>query len=140
MQIDILKQYATVKQRAKERLQEALVAQKQLDGEISALQSILGEMSGEIRLPLMPKTSGITTPAPKRGGRKRSRRSPEQLKEWAMSAIHAVKGAKEGAKKGDIEKAIGEKLPQLWVALVEKHSGTKLKREGDKATARYFVR
>ena len=57
-----------------------------------------------------------------------------------MDAVLAIKMAKHGAKKGDIEKAIGEKLPQVWVEMVEKHSGTKLRREGDKSTARYFVK
>jgi hypothetical protein len=140
MPTDILQQYTTVKQRAKDRLKEAVVTRKRLDDEISALQSILGKMGGDIRVPRMPKTSGIIKSASRRGRKKRIRRSPVELKGWATSVIHAIKAAKNGAKKGDVEKAIDEKLPQLWVALVEKHSGTKLKREGDKSTARYFVK
>lgn len=141
MPLNILQQYATVKQKAKLRLKEAITARAQLDSEIAALQGILGDMDGTVHSLRVPKTSGVIKSAPsKRRSRKRMRRSPEQLKEWAMSAILAVKTAKNGAKKSDIEKAIGEKLPQLWVAAVEKHSGTKLKREGDKSTARYFIK
>lgn len=141
MPLNILQQYATVKQKAKLRLKEAITARAQLDNEIAALQSILGEMDGAVHSLRMPKTSGVVkSTSSKRRIRKRMRRSPEQLKEWAMSAIQVIKSAKTGVKKGDIERAIGEKLPQLWVAAVEKHSATKLKREGDKSTARYFVK
>jgi hypothetical protein len=98
-------------------------------------------MGTDIPAMRMPRMSGIIKPGPqKQGRRNRTRRSPEQLKEWADSAIHAIKTAKDGAKKSDVEKGIGEKLPQLWVALVEKHSGIKLKRQGDKSTARYFLK
>jgi hypothetical protein len=141
MPLDILQQYATFKQRAKGKLDKAIADRAQLDNEINMLQNILGEMGGGIRTPRMAKTSGLMkSTSVKRGKKKRIRRSPEQLKDWATAIIQVIKGAKNGAKKGDVEKASGEKLPQLWVGLVEKHSGTKLKREGDKSTAKYFLK
>ena len=120
MPLDILQQYAVFKSRAKDRLKKALAARAQLESEISALQSILGEMGGDTPGRRLPRTNGIVKPTHRRGRRKRTRRSPEQLKKWAMDAVLAIKMAKHGAKKGDIEKAIGEKLPQVWVEMVEK--------------------
>lgn len=129
----------------------------QLEAEIADLEAQKIEISSQLELlhrllwgeaPAKrmgrPKSSGAKATESvikRKGGGKRTRRSPEQIKDWAKSVTAAVKlGGKEGAKKSDIEKQMGEKLPQAWFGIHSKIADEKLKRTGDKSTARYHVK
>lgn len=129
----------------------------QLEAEIADLEAQKIEISSQLELlhrllwgeaPVKrmgrPKSSGAKASESvikRKGGGKRTRRSPEQMKEWANTVSAAVKlGGKGGAKKSDIEKQVGETLPQAWFGIHSKIADEKLKRTGNKSTSRYFIK
>ncbi|HEY1684669.1 MAG TPA: hypothetical protein VGG19_07905 [Tepidisphaeraceae bacterium] len=143
MPVDLIQQYASFKQRAKEQLKSAIAERSALDAQIAALESILGEIGSAKSSGAKASKMGavrMTAASTGRRGKRGKKRSPDQLKQWAFDVVDAIKGSKNGAARKDIESTTGSKLPQAWQKAVERFSGHKLKMTGDKATAKYFIR
>ena len=107
----------------------------EVDNQLELLHKLLGGAVAKKRGPKAKGTDSVI-----KSGKKRSKRTPEQLQNWAAGILHHIKAAKEPVGKAEVQKATGETLANTWPKDVEKYSGEKLKKIGNGRWAKYTIK